>query len=446
MSADNTAIDAPSQTGWSSYKKYVIGILLVVYTLNFIDRQIIAILSPAIKADLGINDTQLGLLKGFAFAMFYAIFSIPIARLADRSNRVNIISISVVFWSAMTAVCGAAGNFWHLLWARVGVGIGEAGCSPPAHSLVSDYFHKEERATALGIYSLGIPLGSLFGILLGGWLVATLGWRWTFVVVGLPGILLGLLVKFTLKEPKRGAAESIDAADTAQDPKPKVSLLETFQTIWGIKSFRFLIYGSALVSFAIFGFNLWMVDFLVRTHELSYAQLTVPLALGIGVGGAIGTVAGGAICDRWVRKDFSHYFTFLALVHTLSVPLYIFAMWTSSTTLCFIVLFFVFMLHSSVAGPCYALVQNLSPLKMRAFAAALYLFVLSAIGQGFGPVYIGGMSDLLAGTMGEAGGLQISLISLSPFWLLAAFIFWRGRRYIVQDMSKTNPSSVAQLG
>ena len=160
----------------------------------------------------------------------------------------------------------------------------------------------------------------------------------------------------------------------------------------------------------------------------------MPLALGIGVGGAIGTVAGGAICDRWVRKDFSHYFTFLALVHTLSVPLYIFAMWTSSTTLCFIVLFFVFMLHSSVAGPCYALVQNLSPLKMRAFAAALYLFVLSAIGQGFGPVYIGGVSDLLAGTMGEAGGLQISLISLSPFWLLAAFIFWRGRRYIVQDI------------
>ena len=438
MRADDLAIATPSQPAWSTYKKYVIGILLVVYTLNFIDRQIIAILSPAIKADLGINDTQLGLLKGFAFAMFYAIFSIPIARLADKSNRVNIISISIVFWSGMTAICGAAANFWHLLWARVGVGIGEAGCSPPAHSLVSDYFHKEERATALGIYSLGIPLGSLFGILLGGWLVATLGWRWTFVAVGLPGILLGLLVKFTLKEPKRGAAEASNTAAGdpvgTQDPAEKVSLAETFKAIWGIKSFRFLIYGSALVSFAIFGFNLWMVDFLVRTHELSYAQLTVPLALGIGVGGAIGTVSGGAICDRWVRKDFSHYFTFLAVVHTLSVPLYIFAMWTTSTTLCFAVLFFVFMLHSSVAGPCYALVQNLSPLKMRAFAAALYLFVLSAIGQGFGPVYIGGMSDILAGTMGEAAGLQAALISLAPFWLLAAFIFWRGRRYIAQDI------------
>ena len=438
MNADDIAIGIPSKTGWSTYKKYVIGILLVVYTLNFIDRQIIAILSPAIKADLGINDTQLGFLKGFAFAMFYAIFSIPIARLADKSNRVNIISFSIVFWSAMTAICGAAANFWHLLWARIGVGIGEAGCSPPAHSLVSDYFHKKERATALGIYSLGIPLGSLFGILLGGWLVATLGWRWTFVAVGLPGILLGLLVKITLKEPKRGAAESlnksIDAADTQNESTSKASLLKTFQTIWGIKSFRYLIYGSSLVSFAIFGFNLWMVDFLVRTHELSYAQLTVPLALGIGVGGAIGTVSGGAICDRWVRKDFSHYFTFLAVVHTLSVPLYIFSMWTSSSTLCFAVLFFVFMLHSSVAGPCYALVQNLSPLKMRAFAAALYLFALSAIGQGFGPVYVGGLSDILTKTMGEADGLQIALISLAPFWLLAAFIFWRGRRHIAQDI------------
>ena len=438
MGADDKAITMRTQTGWSTYKKYVIGILLVVYTLNFIDRQIIAILSPAIKADLDINDTQLGLLKGFAFAMFYAIFSIPIARLADKSNRVNIISISIAFWSAMTAVCGAAGSFWQLLWARIGVGIGEAGCSPPAHSLVSDYFHKEERATALGIYSLGIPLGSLFGILLGGWLVATLGWRWTFVAVGLPGILLGLLVKLTLKEPKRGAAEvsisSIREADAPKKTVSKASIIDAFQTIWGKKSFRFLIYGSALVSFAIFGFNLWMVDFLVRTHELSYAQLTVPLALGIGVGGAIGTVAGGAICDKWVRIDFSHYFTFLALVHTLSVPLYIFAMWTSSSTLCFVVLFFVFMLHSSVAGPCYALVQNLAPLKMRAFAAAFYLFVLSAIGQGFGPVYIGGMSDLLAGTMGEADGLQVALISLAPFWLLAAFIFWRGRSHIAQDI------------
>ena len=439
MRAEDTILPAPSSIRWSSYKKYVIGILLVVYTLNFIDRQIIAILSPAIKADLGINDTQLGLLKGFAFAMFYAVFSIPIARLADKKNRVTIISTSIALWSAMTALCGAAGNFWQLLWARVGVGIGEAGCSPPAHSLVSDYFHKEERATALGIYSLGIPLGSLFGILLGGWLVTTLGWRWTFVAVGLPGILLAIIVKLTLKEPKRGAAETKKALGSISDILPQesvvnASILESFQIMWAIKSFRILIYGSALVSFAVFGFGLWMVDFLVRTHELTYAQLTLPLAFGIGVGGAIGTVGGGAVCDSWVRKNVSHYFTFIGLAHALSVPLYIFALSTPSSNLCFIILFFVFMLHSCVAGPCYALVQNLSPLKMRAFSAALYLFVLSAIGQGFGPVYIGVMSDLLAGTIGEADALQLALISLAPFWMLAAFIFWRGRRHLLKDI------------
>ena len=153
------------------------------------------------------TDTQLGLLKGSAFALFYSLASIPIARLADKKNRVTIISISVAFWSAMTALCGAATSYLGLLAARVGVGVGEAGCSPPAHSLVSDYFYKEERATALGIYSLGGPFGSLFGILLGGWLTTTLGWRWAFIAVGIPGILLAIIVKLTLKEPVRGSTE-----------------------------------------------------------------------------------------------------------------------------------------------------------------------------------------------------------------------------------------------
>lgn len=441
MLADNEVKTAPVMMRWSGYKKYVIGILLVVYTLNFIDRQIIAILSPAIKADLGINDTQLGLLKGFAFAMFYAVFSIPIARLADKKNRVTIISVSIAFWSSMTALCGAAGNFWHLLVARVGVGIGEAGCSPPAHSLVSDYFYKEERATALGIYSLGIPLGSLFGILLGGWLAGTLGWRWAFVTVGLPGIFLAILVKLTLKEPVRGAAEPPNRSDGApsdreqKDDTTSVSVMRSFQIMWAVKSFRILVYGSSLVSFAVFGLNLWVVDFLFRTHELTYAQLTVPLAICIGIGGAVGTVAGGATCDSWARRNVSAYFVFIGLAHAVSVPLFVFSMWTSSVTMCFITLFFAFMLHSCIAGPCYALVQNLSPLKMRAFSAAFYMFVISAIGLGLGPVYVGAVSDGLAVTMGDAKGLQLALMSLAPIWLLAAILFIQGREHLSQDLT-----------
>ena len=435
MTIETTKIPAPPSMKWSIYKKYVIGILLVVYTLNFIDRQIIAILSPAIQADLGINDTQLGFLKGFAFALVYGVISIPIARLADKKNRVTIISVSIAFWSAMTALCGSAANYWYLLAARMGVGIGEAGCSPPAHSLVSDYFHKEERATALGLYSLGIPLGSLFGILLGGWLAGTLGWRWAFVAVGLPGVLLAIIVKLTLREPKRGALEpqSIEAAKPLEDEVgPSVS--ESFSILWGIKSFRVLIYGSSLTAFAAYGFSLWVVDFLFRTHELTYASLTVPLAISLGVGGALGTAIGGVICDAWARKDVSAYFKFIGLAHGISVPIFLLSLFASSTFVCFAILFFVFMLHACVAGPCYALVQNLSPLKLRAFSAAFFMLVLSVIGLGLGPFYVGLLSDMLAVSFGEAEGLKWALISLAPFWVGSAIIFIRGRVHLATDI------------
>ena len=440
MGVGRLANSASSPMRWSNYKKYVIGILLVVYTFNFIDRQIIAILSPAIKSDLGINDTQLGLLKGFAFALFYSVFSIPIARLADKENRVTIISVSLAFWSGMTALCGAAANFWHLLIARVGVGIGEAGCTPPAHSLVSDYFYKEERATALGLYSLGIPLGSLFGILFGGWLAGTLGWRWAFVTVGLPGVILAVIVKLTLKEPARGGAEPQAPLDGMQDDRGQkedatnASVMRSFQIMWAVKSYRILIYGSSLVSFAVFGLNLWVVDFLFRTHELTYSELTLPLAFCIGIGGAVGTAAGGALCDMWGREKVSNYFLFIGLAHTISVPIFIFSIWTSSINMCFFALFFAFMLHSCIAGPCYALVQNLSPLEIRAFSAAFYMFVISLIGLGLGPVYIGVVSDMLAATMGEATGLQVALTSLAPVWMLAAILFIFGRGRLSQDL------------
>lgn len=434
---DKTIEHPSSFMQWSSYKKYVISILLVVYTFNFIDRQIIAILSPAIKADLGLSDTQLGMLKGFAFAMFYSLSIIPIARLADKANRVTIISVAVGFWSTMTALCGAAGSFWSLLAARIGVGIGEAGCNPPAHSLVSDYFHKEERATALGIYSLGGPFGSLFGILLGGWIVSTFGWRWAFVAVGLPGVLLAIIVKITLKEPERGGLEPQVAEGVVRavvEEASQKTTLESLRIMWAIKSFRILMYSACLTAFSGYGFSLWIVDFLVRTHELSLGQLTIPLALAVGAGGGIGTAAGGVICDKYGRKDKSVYFAFPALANSLSVPLYAFVVLSQSSVLCFIALTLVFALHASVAGPYYALVQNLSPVKMRAFAAAFFMFALSAVGFGLGPLYIGVISDLMADKFGEAVALQGSLLLLAPIWLIAGIIMWAGRRGLAADL------------
>lgn len=436
MTTDQTAAPASSFMQWSSYKKYVISLLLVVYTFNFIDRQIIAILSPAIKADLGLSDTELGMLKGFAFAVFYSLSIIPIARLADKANRVTIISVAVGFWSTMTALCGAAGSFWSLLAARIGVGIGEAGCSPPAHSLVSDYFHKDERATALGIYSLGGPFGSLAGILLGGWIVSTLGWRWAFVAVGLPGVLLAIIVKMTLKEPTRGALEPQVTVAVVKDEASEKTVIESLRIMWAIKSFRILMYSASMTAFSAYGFSMWIVDFLVRTHELSLGQLTIPLALAVGFGGGVGTALGGAVCDKYGRKDKSTYFAFPALANSLSVPLYAFVILSQSTVLCFTALTLVFALHASVAGPYYALVQNLSPVKMRAFAAALFMFVLSAVGFGLGPLYIGVVSDLMANKFGEAIALQGSLLLLAPVWLIAGIVMWAGRSGLAADLEE----------
>jgi len=273
MSADVTD-NVEGRTKWSAYQKYILTLLLLVYIFNYIDRQIIVILSPAIKADLGISDTQLGLLKGIAFAAFYGLFGFPIARLADRKSRVNIMSVCLALWSGMTVLCGASQNFFQLLLARMGVGVGEAGCNPPAHSLISDYFPKKERATALGFYSLGIAFGSLFGILLGGLLVEAFGWRWAFVIVGLPGVLLALIVKLTLKEPKRGnmdfkrAASAVLGGEAPPQAKAMPSIGDSFKALWRIKSYRVLCISAGLTAFCGYAFGLWIVDFLVRTHEL----------------------------------------------------------------------------------------------------------------------------------------------------------------------------------
>jgi len=424
---------------WSSYQKYVIGLLLVVYTFNFIDRQIIAILSPAIKAELGLSDTQLGLLKGLPFAIFYAVFGFPIARLADRKNRVTIISVAIALWSGMTVLCGAAQSYIQLLLARMGVGVGEAGCSPPAHSLISDYFPKSQRATALGIYSLGISFGTLFGILLGGLIADAFGWRWAFVLVGLPGILLAIIVKLTLKEPVRGTMDGLAKAATA--PTPPIA--ESFVKMWEIKSFRVLCFSGALSAFCSFALALWIVDFLFRSHGLTYANLTWPLALVIGIGGGLGTVLGGYIADLWGRKDESAYFSFIALAYVLSVPFFVLAIWAGTPALCFGVFFFVFLLHNSVAGPSYALVQNLAPVKLRAFAAALFLFILSVIGMGLGPLYIGMLSDFWEPSMGEADALRWALTTLAPIWVIAGMILFIARKALLTDL-KTNVIDMAE--
>ena len=290
---------AAAAAGTDSYRWYVLAILTLVYTFNFVDRQIIGIVSPAIKEDLGLSDSMLGLLKGLAFAVLYTLLGIPIAWAADRSNRVNIVTISLAVWSAFTALSGFAQTAVQLALARVGVGIGEAGGSPPSHSIISDYFPKEKRATALSLFSLGIPFGQMLAFLAGGWVLENLGWRNAFFIVGVPGLFLAILLKLTVKEPIRGAQDGAKA--TAIPFKEGVKRLLSIPSFWG------LLVAATAASFTGYGVGMWAVDFYRRTFELGYAEITVPLGLLNGVAYGVGTYLGGALTDRYGRKDKGAY-------------------------------------------------------------------------------------------------------------------------------------------
>ncbi|MEK9890793.1 MAG: MFS transporter, partial [Gammaproteobacteria bacterium] len=305
-------------------RNYALGVLVVVYTFNFIDRQILSILLEPIKQDLGLSDSALGMLTGFAFALFYATLGIPIARFADRSNRRNLIAWALAIWSAMTAVSGLAQNFWHLLLARIGVGVGEAGCSPPAHSMLADYFPKENRATALGIYSLGIPFGILFGFIAGGWLNEFFGWRVAFFIVGVPGLLLAILVRFTLREPPRGMAEG----RVADEEQP--TIMETFRFLWSKRSFRHMAVGGGLTAFVGYGVITWVPSFLIRSYGMNTGDVGTYLGLILGIPGGIGIALGGYLADRYGARDTRWYLWIVSVALIASTPLF-FGVYLSNT-------------------------------------------------------------------------------------------------------------------
>ncbi|MDA7853342.1 MFS transporter, partial [Porticoccaceae bacterium] len=274
-----------------AYRRYVLVLLTLVYALNFIDRQILVILQESIKADMDLSDSQLGLLTGFAFAIFYVSVGIPIARWADVGNRRNIVSLAIAVWSGMTALSGLTQNFWQLLLARIGVGVGEAGGSPPSHSIISDYYPAEQRGSALSFYSTGVYLGILFGFLIGGWINSQFGWRAAFFVVGVPGFLVALLVRFTIREPLRGGLDG-RAHETPATFGATLSKLKSFG------SFRLFAIGAGLNAFSSYGIGNFMPSFLIRSHDFTSMQVGTSLALITGIGGALGTYFGGVLADR----------------------------------------------------------------------------------------------------------------------------------------------------
>lgn len=412
------------------YRSYVLAMLVVVYIFNFLDRQIVTILAEPIKNDLGLNDTQIGLMTGLAFAVFYTVLGIPIARLADRANRVSIISVALVIWSGMTALCGVAQNFYQMLAARIGVGVGEAGCSPPAHSLIADYYPPEQRASALSIYALGIPIGSILGLLAGGWIAEFWGWRAAFFIVGLPGILLAIIVKLTLLEPIRGMSDTSHMAGGEQPP-----LVETMVTLLRNRTMVHIAMGGALTSFVGYGLGQWLPAYFIRIHDMGIAETATYFGLVLGVASAIGTVLGGNLADRFARRDVRMYAWLPAAGVLLAFPFYVAAMLMNNPYVAIAIMVAPSLLNSLWLGPAFGTIQNLAPARMRALASAILLFVLNIIGLGFGPFLVGVLSDLLSGTFAENSlRYAILIATVAYFWAGAHFLL--ASRTLAEDLKR----------
>jgi len=392
---------------WSGYKWYALGVLTLVFTSSHVDRQIMAILLQPIKQELGASDTQMGFLIGLTFALFYATLGMPIAMLADRANRRNIITAAVTLWSGMTVLCGYAGTFMQLALARIGVGVGEAGSTPPSHALISDLFPTATRGTAMGIFALGVNFGLLIAYLGGGVLSEAWGWRATFVAVGLPGLLIALLFYFTVNEPRRGAMEAVRPATDDRAP----SFTDVRRYMWKTRSLRHLCIGAALAGFTGYGFVLWMPTFLIRSHGLSPTEVGLTLALMTGVVGGLGTFTAGRLVDVLAKRDERWRAWVVAIGKLVYVP--------------FLVIFFVvddlwtalalYLVPAFFGGfylaPTFALTQSLVSVRMRALTSSIVLFVLNIIGMGLGPQLVGVLSDLFAPAYGQES-LRMALLVL----------------------------------
>ncbi len=427
---ENAAAPLAGQTASSTQSRYVVlGLLTLVYCFNYIDRQVLAIVQEGIKRDLQLSDSQLGLLSGVAFGIFYAVAGIPLARWADRANRRNIISLSVLLWSALTTLSGSVQNFTQLLVARIGIGIGEAGSNPPSHSIISDLFPPEKRATAMSIFSAGIYIGILFAFLLGGWINQFFGWRMAFVVVGAPGILLALIVRCYLTEPVRGQSEA------RVDNGKSVPLADVVRLLWSRSTFRHLALGAALAAFASNAAAAWLPSYFIRVHGMSTGELGTWFALIAGVGGAVGLIAGGFLSDYLATRDQRWYLWLPVLARLVALPfaVSVYLVGDAYAALAFCVL--PAMVGSICLGNCIAITHGLVGLRMRATASAILFFIMNIIGLGCGPLTVGIVSDALAADYGQ-DALRLALLFVAPpAGLWSALHFYLASRHLRSELA-----------
>ena len=406
----------------------VLFILLLAYIFNFIDRQIIGVLAVPIKAELQLTDTELSLMGGIAFALFYSGIAIPVAWLADRKSRVNIIAFSVALWSGFTALCGFAQNFWHLFLARMGVGIGEAGGVAPSYALISDYFPKARRARALAFFSLGIPIGSALGVFFGGWLATNLDWRSAFIIVGLAGLPAALLVKLLIREPVRGGFDSVDGS--ASEPAPPFSVVAA--RLAQTPSFWLLSFGAASGSILGYGLIFWLPSFFARSYDLPLDQVGWFYGSIVLVGGVAGTWLGGWFADKTGPSNPASYALIPAICFLIAAPAFAFGIFAESLVVGWILFVIGQMLALAWLGPIIAAVQHIVPPNMRATASASFLFINNLIGIGFGIFFLGFMSDAMKAAHGE-DSLRYSILYGLVFYLLSAALYFFASRRLKRD-------------
>jgi MFS family permease len=410
------------------YRNYLLCLLLIIYAFSAVDRLALGLVLQDIKADLHLSDSQLGFLTGIAFALFYSIMGIPIARWADRGNRVTILSLTVALLSVMVALCGAVASFVQLLLIRIGAAVGEAGCAPSANSLIADYFVRAERPRAVAIYMLGGALSGLIGYFLAGWLNEFYGWRAMFMMLGLPGLGLASLTWFSLREPR---TEKITAAAPSS---AELSLKEVCATLWANRTFRHLLICFSIVCFFGYGIGQWQAAFFIRTYGIKTGELGTWLAAICGIGGMAGTYLGGEWASRRAANNERLQFKAMAIVccglGAISALIYL----ASNHYVAFGLMGLLAVGGASIGGPQFAAIQTLVPERMRATSIALIYLAANLIGMGLGPLAVGLLSDALRPWAGEQS-LRYSLLALCPGYLLGGWQLWQASRTVTQDLA-----------
>jgi MFS family permease len=401
------------------YRYYVLGTLALTYAFSVMDRQVMSILLEDLRAEFLLDDTQLGLLSGLAFALFYSVLGIPLARLADRSSRINIIAVCVAIWSVMTALCGAAQNFAQLFLGRVGVGVGEAGSSPPSHSMIADYFAPKERSLALAVVMMGASFGSLFGLVLGGFVAESYGWRMAFVAAGVPGLLLAAVLKISIREPVRGGLDA--PATTSPIARPQqMSFRDTLVALWRVRIYRWVTIAHIPATFAGYAIFAWLPTLYLRQFDMTLSEVGVLTGLLFLVAGIPGYLLGGFLGDRLGNRDPRWRVWLPAIAMGLAMPAYIGGLWAPTATTTTVLIGIGHFLYQTSHGPSLAAIQNALAPQMRAQAVAFLFFFVNMIGLGLGPVLVGYVSDLAAPQFGDRS-LSVAL-SVAMLGLLGAVL------------------------